>query len=229
MLDSRAPLIITSLAWMCAASFALPQEASVKPGINERYADPDMNRIEAVLEREDRAIYKYRHAIVAALALEPGMDVADVGAGTGFIARLMAREIGLNGKVYAVEISPQAVDYLRDAASKEGVDNLLPVLGESRSTTLNTGSVDLVLAYDAYHHFEYPEDMLASIRQALRPGGQLAIIEFERVRGVTEDFYFEHVRAGKGTFSDEIKDAGFDLVKEIPLVKGQYFLVFRKR
>ncbi len=139
MLDSRAPLIITSLAWMCAASFALPQEASVKPGINERYADPDMNRIEAVLEREDRAIYKYRHAIVAALALELGMDVADVGAGTGFIARLMAREIGLNGKVYAVEISPQAVDYLRDAASKEGVDNLLPVLGESRSTTLNTG------------------------------------------------------------------------------------------
>ena len=229
MLDSRAPLIIASLAWMCAASFALPQEASVKPGINERYADPDMNRIEAILEREDRAIYKYRHAIVAALALEPGMDVADVGAGTGFIARLMAREVGSNGKVYAVEISPQAVDYLRDAASKEGVDNLLPVLGEFRSTTLGTGSVDLVLACDVYHHFEYPEDMLASIRQALRPGGQLAIIDLERVRGVTEDFTFVHIRAGKGTFSDEIKDGGFDLVKEIPLMKDQYFLVFRKR
>ena len=87
MLDSRAPLIVTSLAWMCAASFALPQEPSVKPGINESYAHPDMNRVEAALEREDRAIYKDRHAIVAALALEPGMDATDVGAGTGFIAR----------------------------------------------------------------------------------------------------------------------------------------------
>ena len=98
-----------------------------------------------------------------------------------------------------------------------------------RSATLDTGSVDLVLACDAYHHFEYPEDMLASIRQALRPGGQLAIIEYERIRGVTDDFCVEHIRAGKGTFTDEIKDAGFDLVKEIPLLKGQYFLVFRKR
>ena len=98
VLDWRAPSIVTSLAWMCAASIGSPQEASVKPGINERYADPDMDSIEAVLEREDRAIYKYRHAIVAALALEPGMSVADVGAGTGFIARLMGAGSGTERK-----------------------------------------------------------------------------------------------------------------------------------
>ena len=220
---------LASFVLMAIPATTTPQEQSVKPGINDRWADPNLDSILSLLEREDRAIYKYRHAIVAALGLEPGMDVADVGSGTGFITLLMAREVGPDGKVYAEDIAQPPLDFIAKRATEQGLSNLETVLGTHRSTNLEPASVDLLLACDAYHHFEYPEDMLASIRQALRREGRLVIIDFERVKGATDDFFMEHVRAGKGTFTDELRDAGFDLEKEIPLMKDQYFLVFRKR
>ncbi len=81
---------------------------------------------------------------------------------------------------------------------------------------------------DTYHHFEYPAFMMDSIKKALRDDGLLVVLDFERVKGVTPDFYYEHVRAGKGTFTDEIRNSGFDLLKDIPLLKDQYYLVFKK-
>jgi len=223
------------LVWL--ASFVLiaipatitAQEQSVKPGINDSFNDPDVDSLVSRMESEDRAIYKYRHAIVAALGLEPGMDAADVGSGTGFITLLMAREVGSDGKVYAEDIAQEPLDFIAKRATEQGIANLETVLGTHRSTNLKPASVDLLLACDTYHHFEYPDDMLASIRQALRREGRFVVIDFERVNGVTDDHYLEHVRAGKGTFTDELRDAGFELEKDIPLMKGQYFLVFRKR
>ena len=223
------------LVWL--ASFVLiaipartmAQEQSVKPGINDSYTDPDIDTLLARFEREDRAIYKYRHAIVAALGLEPGMVAADVGSGTGFLTLLIAKEVGPDGKAYAEDIAQEPLDFIAKRATEQGIVNLETVLGTHRSTNLKPASVDLLLACDSYHHFEYPEDMLASIYQALRPEGRFVIIDFEHVKGVTEEFFLEHVRAGKGTFTDELRDAGFELEKEIPLMKGQYFLVFRKR
>jgi predicted methyltransferase len=82
----------------------------------------------------------------------------------------------------------------------------------------------------AYHRFEHPEQTLASIHRALRPEGRFVVIDPERIRGVTDSKRFGHVRAGKGTVTDEIVDAGFILSKEIPLLpNGLYFLVFEKR
>ena len=105
----------------------------------------------------------------------------------------------------------------------------MSVLGAQHTTNLPPDSVDLALVCDVYHHFEFPHDSLASIHQALREDGLLVVIDFERIQGISADFQLTHVRAGKGTVTDEIKDAGFDLVKEIPLMPEQYYLVFRKR
>ena len=220
---------LASFVLMAIPATTTAQEQSVKPGINDRWEDPDLDDILPRLEREDRSIYKYRHAIVAALGLEPGMEAADVGAGTGFITLLMAREVGPTGRVYAGDIAQKSLDFIAERAAEQGIANLETVLGTHRSTNLKPASVDLLLVSDTYHHFEYPKDMLASIRQALRREGRLVIIDFERVNGVTGDFALEHVRAGKGTFTDELRDAGFEPEKEIPLMKDQYFLVFRKR
>jgi len=227
----RWPRIVwlASFVLMAIPATTTAQEQSVKPGINDRWEDPDLDDIVPLLEREDRSIYKYRHAIVAALGLEPGMDAADVGSGTGFLTLLMAREVGPEGKVYAGDIAQKSLDLITQRAAEQGIANLETVLGTHRSTNLKPASVDLLLVCDTYHHFEYPEDMLASIRQALRRDGRFVIVDFERVSGVTDDRFLEHVRAGKGTFTDELRDAGFELEKEIPLMKGQYFLVFRKR
>jgi ubiquinone/menaquinone biosynthesis C-methylase UbiE len=201
----------------------------VDPSINERFKNPDVEANVESFEREDRPVYKYRHAIVAALGLRAGDDVADVGAGSGFMARIIAREVGPEGQVYAVDIAQATIDHIEAAAREEGIGNVKGVLGGERTTHLPPDSVDLVLICDTYHHFEYPADIMASIFAALRPGGRLVVIDYERIRGVTADSRYEHLRGGKGTFSDEIKDAGFDLEKELPLIPESYYLEFRKR
>ena len=217
---------------LAALLIAVPgaaQDQSVAPGINRSYTDPDVDRLVGSLERDERAIYRFRHAIVAALAIDAGMDIADVGAGTGFLTIMMARETGPDGTVHAVDIARELLDHIEEAAAAVGVSNIKTVLGDQHTTNLAADSVDLALISDVYHHFEFPEDSMASIHRALRDDGRLVIIDFERIVGVSADFQLNHVRAGKGTVTDEVKNAGFDLVKEIPLIDGQYFLVFEKR
>lgn len=208
---------------------ALAQDESVRPGVNEFWQKPDMEKAVDLLERENPTIFKYRYAIVAALGLEPGAAVADVGAGTGFIARLLAREVAPGGVVYAQEISQEALDHIITEAAKQGVTNIEPVLGGHRSTKLTADSVDAIVTIRVYHHFEYPVEMLASIKAALRPDGRFVVIDHERIKGVSSDREYAHFRAGKGTFTDEILDAGFVLEKELPLLPDHYFLVFRER
>jgi|TARA_B100001971_G_C18214638_1_gene552979 ubiquinone/menaquinone biosynthesis C-methylase UbiE len=217
-----------SLAGYVAAPVAA-QDASVNPGINRSYESPDLGRLQASLEGERRAIYQYRHAIVAALGLQEGMAVADIGSGTGFIARLIAHQVGSNGRVYAMDIAQDLLDHVVSTADADGLSNVVPVLGDQHTTNLQPDSVELALVCDVYHHFEFPSDSLASIHQALRDDGLLVVVDFERVVGVSADFQLTHVRAGKGTVTDEIKNTGFDFVKEIPLIPDQYYLVFRKR
>lgn len=214
-----------------ASPRAEAQERSVRPGINDPYADPDLDQWIGRLEADDRAIFKYRHAIVAALALEPGMEVADVGAGTGFLTLMIARALGPQGRVYAVDVVPEFLEHIAREAKEDGVANVTTVLGDQKTTRLETGSVDVILVSDTYHHFEFPRHTLASLHDALRDDGRLVVIDFERVEGVSDDFAIEHVRAGKGTVTDEIKDAGFDVLREIPLMEsdGQYYLEFSKR
>ncbi|MGH9463444.1 MAG: class I SAM-dependent methyltransferase [Vicinamibacteria bacterium] len=201
----------------------------VDPSINDRFKTPGVEAVVESLERDDRPVYKYRHAIVAALGLQAGDDVTDVGAGSGFMARLIAREVGPESQVYAVDIAQATIDYIEDAAREEGISNIKGILGGERTTHLPPDSLDLVLICDTYHHFEYPGDIMASIAAALRSGGRLVVIDYERIRGVTAESRYAHLRGGKGTFSDEIKDAGFDLEKELPLIPESYYLEFRKR
>jgi ubiquinone/menaquinone biosynthesis C-methylase UbiE len=206
-------------------------EASVRPGVNDAYRDADIEQWVDRLEADDRAIWKNRHAIVAALELEPGAAVADVGAGTGFLTFLIAAAVGPNGRVYAQDITPEFLEHIASEIEAKGIGNVTTVLGDPKSARLPTGSVDLVLLSDVYHHFEFPRAMLASLHDALRPRGRLVLIDFERIEGVSDSFALEHVRAGKGTVTDEVKNGGFDLIRELPLMagEGQYYLEFSRR
>ena len=226
-----ATLFAASMLASGSSVAACAQEKSVRPGVNDSYKNADVDQWVGRLEAHDRAIFKYRHAIVAALGLSPGIEVADVGAGTGFLTLLIAAEVGPDGRVFAEDITPEFLAHIEEIARKEGVGNVTTVLGDAKSTKLAPASVDLVLVSDTYHHFEFPAPMLESIRLALRPHGRLVVIDFERVVGVSDAFAIEHVRAGKGTVTDEIKDNGFDFVREIPLMEGegQFYLEFRKR
>ncbi len=230
---------ILALAWVwlgCAtpqlANDVAASEESVRPGINENFLSEnlDVDRYVEIFEAESREIYLERAAIVEALDLEPGMAVADVGAGTGLFMDAFARAVGAGGVVYAVEIAPRFLDYLRERARLEGLPQVVVVEAGERSVALPDDSIDVAFVCDTYHHFEYPPSTLASLRRALRPGGSLFVVEFERVPGESQEWVIEHVRAGKEVFRREIERAGFELVREVKIdgLEENYVLEFRR-
>jgi ubiquinone/menaquinone biosynthesis C-methylase UbiE len=223
---NRRPLLLLALSLLALSAGA--QERSVAPGINAPYADPDWQTWVGVFERDGREVYDHRHRIIEALELRPGMAVADVGAGTGLFTRLMAREVGPEGRVYAVDIAEEFVANTLRTAREAGLDNVVGVVNRPRDVALPPASVDLVFIADTYHHFEYPEDTMASIHRALRPDGRVVVIDFRRIPGLSSPWVLGHVRAGREVFTREIEASGFALEEQLDFMPGQYFLRFRR-
>ena len=110
----------------------------------------------------------------------------------------------------------------------KGLSQIKGVVNESDTSGLAPNSIDLALICDTYHHFEYPVSMLASIRKSLRTGGSLIIIDFRRDPHRSSNWIMGHVRAGKDAVIDEVTKAGFRLIADKPLLRTNYYLVFRK-
>lgn len=186
---------------------------------NDGYVDPelDMQRMIDRLERESREVFALRDEIVAATGIGAGEVVADVGAGTGAFLEPLVEAVGESGHVHAVEISIRFVERLRRIADEAGYDNVTTVFSSFTSATLPTASVDHVLLVDTYHHFDDHRAMLDSMYDALRPGGELFVVDFDRVEGQSRQWILDHVRASADTFRREIEAAGFEFVEEIEL------------
>jgi ubiquinone/menaquinone biosynthesis C-methylase UbiE len=130
------------------------------------------------LERAERVKEEEPAKLVAALGLKPGMVVADVGAGSGYHAFLMAPLVGDKGKVIASDIQQEMLDLVAARAKKDKVTNVEPVKGTATDPKLPPGGVDLILLVDVYHEFEFPFEMAEKMVAALRPGGRLVFVEF---------------------------------------------------
>jgi ubiquinone/menaquinone biosynthesis C-methylase UbiE len=221
--------VIALCATCAAVSFG--QEKSVKPGINDHFQNPDVKEFIKKFETKDREVYAHREAIVAALGLRPGLVVADIGAGTGVFTRLMAERARPGGKVYAVDIAPAFLAHIAAESKRLGHDNVQTVRCTQDAVNLPKESIDLAFLCDAYHHLEYPAKSLASIAQALKPRGELVVVDFDRREGVSAPFVLEHVRASKEVFRNEIEAAGFELIEggTKPALKETFFMRFRKK
>ena len=222
----------SSRFWVCAkvglvvllaALPSLAQEKSVQPGINKAYEDSELKVHIQRLEGGDRDVVKKKEDILRACQLRPGMVVADIGAGTGLFTRMMAPKVAPGGKVLAVDITKSFIEHIEKTCRQEKITNVVGVLCPPDSTNLPPQSIDVAFVCDTYHHFEYPQKTLASIRQALRPGGRLVIVEFHKA-GKMKD----HIRADKGAFVQEIVAAGFNRIMEWPLADSQYLVCFQK-
>ena len=208
-----------------------PIEANAASGINAAFLskDLDVDEFTERFEGESREVCAKKEAIADALHIEAGMAVADVGSGTGLFLKPLCERAGESGLVYAVDISPVFVQHLRERARDEGLPQVQPVLCGQRSADLPEASVDLAFVCDTYHHFEYPSSTLASLFSAVRPGGELVIVDFERIPGVTREWLLGHVRAGKEVFRAEIEAAGFRFLEEVDLgFEENYLLRFRR-
>lgn len=208
------------------------EEKSVKPGINERLLDPEV-KIEEWVNRwevESREVYTQRVEILNRCEIEKGMRVADVGSGTGLFTRLFAEAVGDAGWVYAVDISPRFLEHINSWAKTERVSNVTGVYCRENSVSLPPESVDVVFVCATYHHFEYPVSSNSSILRALKKGGSLVVVDFERIPGKSREWILGHVRAGKETVKKEIVASGFSFKDEvtIPGFKENYLIRFTK-
>ena len=208
---------------------AAAQRQSVNPGINKPFEKPDVSAFVGRFEREGRDAFDHRNEIVAACRITPGMIVADVGAGTGLFTRMFANQVGPKGRVYAVDIAAEFVEHVEKSAQEQGSQNVVGVVCSPVSVSLPQESVDLAFICDTYHHFEYPSRTMRSIHRALKPGGALILIDFDRIEGVSSPWVMGHVRAGQEVFVQEILDAGFRQVEaKKDMLDESYFVRFEK-
>ena len=212
---------------------ALPlpaQDKSVRPGINQPFENPKPDEFVNRFEREGRDALDHRDAIVKAVGLKPGLVVADVGAGTGLFTLPFAKEVGPTGKIYAIDIAENFVKHIERQAQSAGLKNVQGVVCQPDNVNLPPNSIDLAYICDVYHHFEYPHKTMRSIHAALKPGGQLILIDFHRIEGKSTEFTLGHVRAGQEVFCREVIDSGFQQIDEKPdLLKESYFVRFVKK
>ena len=178
------------------------------------------------LERPERKGEEKPDRLIAALDLRPGQTVADLGAGTGYFSRRMARKVGQSGAVYAVDIQPQMLELLEEDMEARGLKNVRPLLGSETDPHLPSSSLDLVLMVDVYHEFSHPFEMLQALTRALKPGGRLVFVEYRAedpevpikpLHKMTE----EQVRREASVHPLEWVETGEDLPR-------QHIIVFKK-
>jgi len=202
------------------------------PGLNDRFLDPtmDLQEWQDRFEGESREVVAQQEAVLAALDLQPGEVIADIGAGTGLYTFRFAEAVGSAGAVYAVDISPVFLTHLRETVAAQALGETVTVVeSEAASTTLSPESIDVAFICDTYHHFDQPESTLASLYAALKPGGRLYLLDFERIEGVSKPFIMGHVRAGKEVFAAEVAAAGFVADGELDAgLTDNYLLRFKK-
>ena len=169
---------------------------------------------------------------VAGLNLKPGDTVADVGSGAGVLLPYLSKAVGSPGRVIAMDIFPDFLEQARQKAKAEGLTNVTFVLGTDHDTRLPAASTNVVVTVDAYHHYDYPADTLASIRKALRPDGKLVILDYYKRENAMGNgsLALEHIRIDKDDVVKEVESNGFRLLSSKEHVPGsQYVLTFAVR
>lgn len=130
------------------------------------------------LERPERVAEEAPERLIEALSLRPGMMVADIGAGTGYLSFPMAERVAPDGKVFAVDVQKEMIALLEKRMQRRGISNVVPVLGAEDDPRLAPESVDLIIMVDVYHEFAFPYEMTVAMCRALRPGGRLVFVEY---------------------------------------------------
>jgi ubiquinone/menaquinone biosynthesis C-methylase UbiE len=130
------------------------------------------------LERSEREQEEAPSRALRILGIRPEQVVADIGAGSGYYAVRMAALVGPKGRVYANDLQPGMLDIIRRRLERERIGNVEVVLGTTTDPRLPRASLDLALMVDVYHEFSEPQAMLRQIREALKPGGRLVLLEY---------------------------------------------------
>lgn len=180
----------------------------------------------AWLDRPEREAEEKPDLALDLLELRPGMIVADVGAGTGYMSLRMARRVGPSGKVYANDLQPEMLQKLRANSQREKLSNVETVQGTEADPKLPPNTMDLVLLVDVYHEFSQPQAMLDKIRESLKHDGRLVLLEY-RKEDPKIPIRLEH-KMSVAEVKTEVEAQGYKLERVIEKLPRQHIIIFRK-
>ena len=178
-------------------------------------------------EGSSRDGWQQTDVVIASLGLAPGARVADIGAGSGYFTRPLARAVAPGGKVYAVDVDADMNERLRGQLADEGIENVEIVLGDYDDPKLPDGGVDLVFTSNAFHHIEDRPAYFRNLKQDLAPGGRVAIVDYDGRKGTFVRWVGHYTE--KDVLLEEMRQAGYQVEKDHDYLDRQSFVVFSPR
>ena len=211
--------ILLALALGGPAISAQQHQPQKPEHLDHKFDDPA--RYAKSLDDPARDTWQMPSRVIDALALTSGMKVADIGAGTGYFSLRLAKTPGVS--VYAVDIEPKMIDYLKQRAASEHAANVTAVLASAASPNLPE-PVDVILVVDTYHHLPNRPSYFRDLRKSLKAGGRIAIVDFRKYAPEGPPVHF---RFTPQQIQDEMKQAGYQLAASHDFLPRQHFLIFR--
>jgi ubiquinone/menaquinone biosynthesis C-methylase UbiE len=199
---------------------------------NEGYKTAEgRESVAKMLSAADRDEKQKPRELVEAMSLKPGMVVADIGTGTGYMLPYLSQAVGTQGHVLAEDIFPDFLEKAKATASEHKLANVQFIKGSETDPSLPENGVDVVLGLDTYHHWNYPEKMLAALHRQLRDGGRLVIVEYYKSPdAMPGGRAMQHIRLDAPDVIKEIESNRFRLLSQHDHVKGsQYMAIFEKK
>lgn len=178
------------------------------------------------LVRPEREAEEKPDLALDGMGIKPGMKIADMGSGVGYMTLRMAKRVGAAGKVYGVDLQPGMLQKLRENAAKAGVTNVEPILSTVDDPKLPANSVDMILMVDVYHEFSQPQAMIRKLREALKADGRLILLEY-RAEDPSIPINPDH-KMTVGQVKAEIEPEGFKLQTPIENLPRQHLLILTK-
>jgi len=213
-----------ALLWLAAVSCSAQPLRHPATG---RVIAPVMGAAGAAwLERSERESEERPSLAVRLLRLKPGQTVADIGAGSGYYTELLARAVGPSGRVYATDIQPEMIRLLEQRIQRKRLAHVQAVLASETDPRLPPESLDLALLVDVYHELACPQQMLRRLRESLKPGGRLVLIEF-RKEDPSVPIREEH-KMSIAEARAEVEPEGFVFDRVLNDLPWQHILIFRK-
>lgn len=203
----RWKILLVVLALAAVLAFALRDELSAVFGgdaVRDRWQHPER--------------------VLAALDLQPGQRVADIGSGNGYFTFHFARAVGPDGKVFAVDIDAEANETVEWQAREQGLHNIATILAATDDPRLPDDGVDLIFLCNTYHHLDDRTEYFRRVRRYLRPGGRLAIVDFRRGGSILARLTGHATEIN--TLRSELEAAGYTVAQQLDFLPWQLFVIF---
>jgi ubiquinone/menaquinone biosynthesis C-methylase UbiE len=223
--------VIMAVALACLCWLLLGSELSAQHGQghggSEHRRPADLQQYLQHLDSPERDGYQKPAQVIEALALKPGMTVADLGAGSGYFTRRFVTAVTETGKVYAVDVEPEMLAYTRESLERLGIPATVEfVLAQPDDPKLPKGTLDLIFICNVYHHLENRPAYFSRLKAALKAGGRIAIVDFYHDERSGEVGFPKRHLVARETVVGEMTKAGYQLVREHGFLPRQYFLEF---